>query len=91
MAIEAPGVSDLFGRPESAEQWDRLIRPMAALVDGHLAGPELLRVLAADADPQDQAATGGTVEISDLLGDDRRRIERQEQDGRTDVDPLGRR
>ena len=82
--VEAAVVADLLRGPQAAEQRDRLVGAPASLLDRDLAGAELRRVLAADADAEHESTAAGVVEVGDLLGDDRRRIQRQEQDRRAD-------
>ena len=61
----------------------------AALGDRHADGVELLGELAADADADRDPAARPGVEVGDLLGDDDRVVERQQQDRGADPDPLG--
>ena len=64
-------------------------RPRSLIGTSHAA--ELLRVLPTDADAEDHAPVGDAVEVGDLLGHERGWIERQEQDRRADLHPLGQR
>ena len=68
-------VGDGLRGPESADQWDHLVGPPAALVHRDLTGAELLRVLPADAHAGDEATPGRPVEVGRLLRDQRRGIE----------------
>ena len=85
---ELPVVRHGLTRPEPAQQGDRLVGARPALADGHATGRELRRVLAAHADPEGHAAAGGAIEVGDLLGDDRGRVEGEEQDGGADAHTL---
>ena len=72
--------ADLVAGPEAAQQADRLVHPLAPAGERHLRRLELGRVLAADADSERDAPAGSVVQIGDDLGDDRRRIQREQQD-----------
>ena len=47
--VVATRVRDVGGRPQPPEQWDYLVGPATALVNGDLDRPEFLRILATDA------------------------------------------
>ena len=68
-------VRDLCAAPQAPEKRDRFVHSLPSFADRHAACPELLRILAADADPEDDASAGGSVEVGDLLGNDGRRVE----------------
>ncbi len=90
--VERPGgtvIAHRPARPEPLQHTDRLVGAGAALGDRCLQGLELVRVLAADTHSEHHAATGGAIELGELLGHDHRVVERREQDGRPDPDPLG--
>ena len=89
--VVAALVGDLLRGPQAPDQGDHLVGAAAAFLDRHLARAELLRVLPTDADAEDHAPVGDAVEVGDLLGHERGWIERQEQDRRADLHPLGQR
>src|SRR2546428_785875 len=67
--------------PQRAHDVDRLAHARAALGVRHAAQLELLRVLAADADAEDETAPGQHVERRGDLGGDRGRPQREQVDG----------
>ncbi len=90
--VERPGgpvVAHRPARPEPLQHTNRLVRAGAPLRDRCLQRLELVRVLAADTHSEHHAATGGAIELGELLGHDHGVVERCEQDGRPDPDPLG--
>ena len=88
-AVERPPVGDLFGRPQPSQQRDGFIGAAAPFPEGDPAGLELLRVLATNPDPEDDPAAGDQVDVGHLLGDDRRRIEGEQQRRGADAHPAG--
>src|SRR5262249_18801137 len=75
--------------PECADNVDRLGDARASLAVRYAAELELLRVLAADADAEDQAAAGQHIEGGGRLRRDRRRAQRQERDRGAELDAVG--
>src|SRR5437667_222976 len=67
--------------PQRAHDVDRLAHARAALGVRHAAQLELLRVLAADADAEDETPPGQHVERRGDLGGDRGRPQREQVDG----------
>ena len=89
--VVAAFVGDLLRGPQAPDQGDHLVGAAAAFGDRDLARAELLRVLAADPDADDDASVGGAVDVGDLFGHERGWIERQEQDRCADLHPFGQR
>ena len=74
--------------PERAHDVDALVHPCPALLVRHAAERELLRVLAADADAEDEPAAREHVEGRRRLRRHGRRTERQQIDGDAQLDPV---
>jgi hypothetical protein len=77
-------VVDGLGAPECTQERYRFVGARAALAHGCVDRVEVGCVLAADAHAEHDAPTRGTVEIRDLLRDDRGWIQRQEERGGAD-------
>ena len=67
---------DLFPAPQPPEKPDRLVGPSPPLTERHAACPELLRVLAANTDADDDTSARRPVQVGDLLGNDGRGVQR---------------
>ena len=80
---------DVVLAPEQLEDLDGFVGAGAAGVDVDAAGLELLGVLAADADAEDEAAAGELVELGGLEGDGGGVAQGEEVDAGLELDALG--
>jgi hypothetical protein len=89
-AEEAPREARLASREELAQGEHGLVRTGAALADGHADRLEVLAALAAHADPEHDPPAREVVERRELLRDETRMAERQQDDPGADGDTFGR-
>ena len=74
-------VDNRLPRPEASQQVDALVGARPTLAGRHADGREVRLVLAADTDPENHASTRSVVQIGYLLGEERGRIEREQEGG----------
>ena len=85
---ESAGVGGARATPQLPQHVDALGKPRAPLGDRHAAGLVLLRKFATDADSENETAFRQMVEGRYLLGHRRRVAQRQEEDGRAELQPA---
>jgi hypothetical protein len=73
-----------FARPELAQKTDRFVSPRTTFSYRDLSRLEVRFVLASDTNSDGESAIGGSVEIRQLLCNNRRRIQGQQERRRSD-------